>query len=69
MKLRAARDITAESTLRLAEEGCVEVYAHNGERVELETLRQIYVRYCAIPADFVLRVTEKGRDALARGRP
>jgi len=63
------RDVASNSTLRLVEEGCIEVYTLGGKLVPLATLRAVCAQQGALPADFTLVVTDKGRDALARGRP
>lgn len=69
MNMEAPQDTTAASTLRLVEEGCLEVYTQSGDCVRLRTLRDLYAAYGKLPADLLVRVTDKGRDALARGRP
>jgi len=63
------RSAIDRATVQLVEEGCVEVRTPGGEEVSAETLRTIFAEHGEVPDDFTLRITEKGRDALARGRP
>jgi len=57
------------STIRLIEEGCLKAYTIQGDEVPAIDMREMLDKYKALPCNLVVIVTEKGRDALARGRP
>lgn len=63
------RMLFEESAIRLVEEGCVTMSTAGGEELSADALRAILDEYGEFPTDFQMRITEKGRDVLARGRP
>ena len=61
--------VITESTIRLIEEGCLKAHTVQGDEVCALDLREMLDKYNALPCNLLVTITEKGRDALARGRP
>lgn len=57
------------SLVHLVKEGCISILSPGGEELDAEAVQAIFDEYGEVPDDFGVRITEKGRDALARGRP